>query len=190
MGRDHITLDIYDIRDFWPPSTIKGVHCHRFHNSACFMIMYDITRKSTFDHVEKWLAFIQDISSNPQAIKILIGCKCDLSDQRQISTKAGASLANKNGLLFMEISRHFSNLGHLVFGFAAAAIGSRVRLHRENQNPLLVDGYIRTVCNCKPVYDVSDLIMQWMDFFHVDTTYGIGSNSSTRMRLMRPGRIE
>ncbi|CAH8462744.1 unnamed protein product [Schistosoma turkestanicum] len=47
------------------------------------MIVYDITDKSTFDHVENWLL---EIGSNAkdQISRILIGNKCDLNDRRAV----------------------------------------------------------------------------------------------------------
>ena len=67
------------------------------------LVVYDITRRDTFNHVTKWL---EEVRAN--ALKeiqiILIGNKKDLEDKRQVQTEEGQSLADKNGLLFLETS--------------------------------------------------------------------------------------
>ena len=66
-------------------------------------IVYDITRKETFDDVDKWRNEL--ISSCNQEITVmLIGNKCDLEDQRQISKEQGEEKAKSFGFSFLETS--------------------------------------------------------------------------------------
>ena len=66
-------------------------------------IVYDITRKETFDDVDKWRNEL--ISSCNQEITVmLIGNKCDLEDQREISKEQGEEKARSMNASFFETS--------------------------------------------------------------------------------------
>ena len=66
-------------------------------------IVYDITRKETFDDVDKWRNEL--ISSCNQEITVmLIGNKCDLEDKREISKEQGEEKAKSFGFSFLETS--------------------------------------------------------------------------------------
>ena len=74
-----------------------------YKNSVCAIVVYDITRRETFDNV---LAWIEDCKNNsPKTVFIvLVGNKCDLEDDRQVTTEEGEEFATKYGLLFLETS--------------------------------------------------------------------------------------
>ena len=48
------------------------------------MVVYDITRKDTFINVNKWIGELKNIG-NEDVFILLIGNKCDLENQRQVS---------------------------------------------------------------------------------------------------------
>ena len=66
-------------------------------------VVYDITRRETFEHVERWLDDVKTNASKDIQI-ILIGNKKDLENERVVSFDEGASLAEKYGILFLETS--------------------------------------------------------------------------------------
>ena len=66
-------------------------------------IVYDITRKDSFDSVDRWVSDIMSASDKNLTI-ILIGNKCDLEDQRQVSKEQGAEKAKSFQLAFLETS--------------------------------------------------------------------------------------
>ena len=74
-----------------------------YKNSVCAFIVYDITRRETFENVKIWL---EDIHNQcPQtAIMVLVGNKIDLESERQISYEEGANFAEKNNMSFFETS--------------------------------------------------------------------------------------
>ena len=83
----------------------------RFHSIAYNMIkhadgillIYDITRKETFDNVSNWIENIREnkISNFPI---ILIGNKSDLENERQVTKEEGEAKSKELGLLFFETS--------------------------------------------------------------------------------------
>ena len=66
-------------------------------------LMYDITKKSTFDTVSKWCNDIWDFQKKDFPV-ILLGNKCDLEDERQVQREEGEHIANKLGIKFLETS--------------------------------------------------------------------------------------
>ncbi|KAK3034158.1 hypothetical protein RJ639_034654, partial [Escallonia herrerae] len=67
------------------------------------LIVYDITRRTTFESVKRWLEELNTHSDTTVA-KILVGNKCDLENIRDISVEEGKNLAEVEGLFFMETS--------------------------------------------------------------------------------------
>lgn len=67
------------------------------------IIVYDITKATSFRSLEKWLAEITANGSG-DAIKILVGNKCDLSQYREVSTVEAKTYAEKNNMFFLETS--------------------------------------------------------------------------------------
>ncbi len=70
---------------------------------AC-LIVYDITRRETFENVRAWAEqYSQSNPTNRQSVLIL-GNKKDLTEQRQVGTEEGAQLAREIGCKFCEVS--------------------------------------------------------------------------------------
>lgn len=67
------------------------------------LIVYDISRSTTFDSVSRWLEELNTHSETTVA-RMLVGNKCDLGNIRAVSIEDGKNLAEKNGLFFMETS--------------------------------------------------------------------------------------
>ncbi|CAN7115994.1 hypothetical protein BRARA_C02186 [Brassica rapa] len=67
------------------------------------LVVYDITRSSTFENVGRWLDELNTHSDTTVA-KMLIGNKCDLESIRAVSVEEGKGLAESQGLFFMETS--------------------------------------------------------------------------------------
>ena len=67
------------------------------------LLVYDITRPMSFDNLAKWLRTIIE-HSNSEVEKTILGNKCDMEDQRQISKERGEAIAKENGIPFLETS--------------------------------------------------------------------------------------
>ena len=74
-----------------------------YKGSCACIIMYDVTRKSTFTSVERWLSKLQSILENTIPI-IIIGNKTDICQEREISTEEGEKYAKTNKCYFIETS--------------------------------------------------------------------------------------
>lgn len=67
------------------------------------LIVYDISRRTTFDSVKRWLDELNTHCDTTVA-RMLVGNKCDLENIRDVSVDEGKSLAEEEGLFFMETS--------------------------------------------------------------------------------------
>ena len=71
-------------------------------NAEAGLLVYDVTRKDTFEKLEDWYNEIK--TASPTISLILVGNKIDLTSDRQISTEEGQNLAQKLGLTYIETS--------------------------------------------------------------------------------------
>jgi len=60
------------------------------------LMLYDITSRNSFDDLKDWLSIIKN--SSGKIIKILIGAKSDLKDQRKISLEEAIKFQKDNGI--------------------------------------------------------------------------------------------
>ncbi|CAN1177059.1 Ras-related protein RABA5a [Linum perenne] len=67
------------------------------------LVVYDISRRQTFESVGRWLNELQT-HSDMNVVTILVGNKSDLKDAREVPTSEGKALAEAQGLFFMETS--------------------------------------------------------------------------------------
>ena len=67
------------------------------------LLVYDISRHETFEHITKWLNEIK-ANGSKDICCILIGNKKDLEEQRQVKYEEGKEFTDKNNLLFLETS--------------------------------------------------------------------------------------
>ena len=74
-----------------------------YKNSSCVFIVYDITEKETFEHVEFWLNEIKK-EGHESIHYVLIGNKNDLEEKRQIKYEQGKTFAENHKMMFFEIS--------------------------------------------------------------------------------------
>ncbi|KAA3485662.1 ras-related protein RABA5e-like isoform X1 [Gossypium australe] len=84
------------------------------------LLVYDISRRATFDNVARWLDELNckfytlfhivyheskfAAHSDTTVARMLVGNKCDLENTREVSLDEGKSLAESEGLFFIETS--------------------------------------------------------------------------------------
>lgn len=67
----------------------------------CCFIIYDVSKRVTFNNVKKWLDDFREYSESENII--LLGNKIDIT-KREVTTVEGNDFANANNILFSEIS--------------------------------------------------------------------------------------
>ena len=66
-------------------------------------MVYDITRRSTYNHLSAWLTDTRNLT-NPSTVIFLIGNKADLESSREVTYEEAKQFADENGLMFCETS--------------------------------------------------------------------------------------
>ena len=95
-----------------------------FRGAHGILLLYDVTNKDSFKNLESWLIEIEK-NAKEKVLKILIGNKCDLTEDREISEEEGKAFALRNGMEFMEtsakmntnVSEAFETLAKLMIEF-------------------------------------------------------------------------
>ena len=74
-----------------------------YKNSVCCFVVYDITKRDSFNKVLSWIDECK-LYGSKQITIILLGNKKDLESTRQITYEEGKNLAESNGMEFFETS--------------------------------------------------------------------------------------
>ena len=81
-----------------------------YRGAAGALLVYDITRRETFDDLPMWYGDVLKNCTNPQMVVAIVGNKLDLVTeglaQRQVLTSVAEKYAEENNLLFWEASAY------------------------------------------------------------------------------------
>jgi small GTP-binding protein len=107
FGARHVQIDGRSIKlQMWDTAgqeSFRSITRSYYRGAAGALLVYDITRRETFNHLTDWLAEARQ-HSNSNMIIMLIGNKSDLDHRRQVSREEGEAFAQENGLIFLETS--------------------------------------------------------------------------------------
>ncbi|KAG8091384.1 hypothetical protein GUJ93_ZPchr0012g20907 [Zizania palustris] len=67
------------------------------------LLVYDITKRQSFDHIPRWLEELRG-HADKNIVIMLVGNKSDLEDERAVSTEDAKEFAEKENLFFLETS--------------------------------------------------------------------------------------
>ena len=85
----------------------KAIVAGHYRRAAGALIVYDVTKRSTFEHATSWLQNIKEMAEK-NCITYLVGNKVDLVDinekNREVSIEEAQKYAKENGLKFYEAS--------------------------------------------------------------------------------------
>lgn len=90
------------IWDLAGQSQFKRVRMTYVENAEAGILVYDVTRKETFENIENWHNEIKNAS--PNISLILVGNKIDLEGEREITKEQGQEIAQKLNLSYIETS--------------------------------------------------------------------------------------
>jgi len=100
VERKNIKLQIWDTAGQERFRTITSAY---YRGADGIMLVYDICDRESFAQVDTWLDEVNKYVSDTTC-KMLIGNKCDLTEERQVSTEEAQKKADELGLAFMEVS--------------------------------------------------------------------------------------
>lgn len=99
MGKK-IKLQIWDTAG---QERFRAVTRSYYRGAAGALLVYDITRRATFNRLTSWLTDARNLT-NPNTIIMLVGNKKDMEDARDVSYEEASAFAEQNGLIFLETS--------------------------------------------------------------------------------------
>lgn len=115
IGDKAIKLHIWDTAG---QETFKSITKSYYRGAAGIILVYDITNKSSFDHLTTWINDIKTINSNNIPI-IIVGNKSDLHINRKVELNELEKYASENGYLFKETSvKSNINVSEIFFNLA------------------------------------------------------------------------
>uniref|UniRef100_A0A7S0PZ10 Uncharacterized protein n=1 Tax=Coccolithus braarudii TaxID=221442 RepID=A0A7S0PZ10_9EUKA len=107
FGARMITIDNKQIKlQIWDTAgqeSFRSITRSYYRGAAGALLVYDITRRETFNHLTSWLDDARTHSNSNMTI-MLIGNKSDLEHRRAVSFEEGQAFANEHGLIFLETS--------------------------------------------------------------------------------------
>ena len=107
FGARMITIDAKQIKlQIWDTAgqeSFRSITRSYYRGAAGALLVYDITRRDTFNHLTTWLEDARQHSSSNMVI-MLIGNKSDLEERREVKREEGDAFAREHGLIFMETS--------------------------------------------------------------------------------------
>ena len=86
-------------------------------SASIIFIIYDVSSKDTFNNLITWINFIKQVNTD-NSMMILCGNKTDL--ERRITTQEGKNLANKEQMMFFEVSaKNGENVNKMMYSCIA-----------------------------------------------------------------------
>ena len=95
-----IKLQIWDTAG---QERFKTITTSYYKGAHAIIVVFDITDRDSFDHVRNWMADI-DKFGKEGVLRILVGNKCDLAHNRQVTMEEAKEIANKYGIKYIETS--------------------------------------------------------------------------------------
>ena len=90
----------------------KSITSHHYRKAVGALLVYDVTRKVTFDDCIKWYNDLKNFTEK-ECVICIVGNKCDIVDdnpkRREVSREEGKEFAKKNKTLFFEASAKNNN---------------------------------------------------------------------------------
>ena len=124
-GEKLIKLQIWDTAG---QERYKSITSAYYKGAKGALVVYDISRKSTFDNVDKWINELKNNGSEDVFI-LLVGNKSDLNDQREISEEEVKKKAEVYNIAFCETSALKGN--NIEFAFESLIDKITEKLEKE-----------------------------------------------------------
>jgi Ras-related protein Rab-1A len=94
-----VKLQIWDTNG---QERFKAITNSYYRNSHGIIVVFDITDKKSFIHLKNWFNDIDKYAKD--AYKILVGNKCDLEHNREVTYEDAKEFADTNELMYIEVS--------------------------------------------------------------------------------------
>ena len=118
FGTKNIEIDNKKIKvQIWDTAgqeRYKSITSTYYKGAKGAFIVYDITRKSTFDNIDKWIGDLKN-NGDENMIVYLVGNKSDLNDMREVRKDEAMTKSEKYNIAFSETSALYGDNIHKIF---------------------------------------------------------------------------
>lgn len=98
---------MHDDRDTAGQERFRTLTSSYYRGAQGVILVYDVTNRDSFEKLRVWFQELNTYS-NGDAIKIVVGNKTDVDNQRDVSTDEARSLAESYNAMFVECSAKLS----------------------------------------------------------------------------------
>jgi small GTP-binding protein len=117
------------------------------HGASGALVVFDITSLTSFQHINDWLQFIDDLNAN--TFIVIFGNKSDLEDDRSISLADAITFTTDKGLTYIEgsakTSLHINDAFEII---AKGCMDSLDKRGKDGPEPTVLDGEKEGGSNC------------------------------------------
>ncbi|KAI5055573.1 hypothetical protein GOP47_0029094 [Adiantum capillus-veneris] len=100
LGGKEVKAQIWDTAG---QERFRAVTSAYYRGAVGALIVYDITRRQTFENVSRWLEELR-MHGEANVVIMLVGNKCDLEQARKVEVEEGQEVAETEHLFFLETS--------------------------------------------------------------------------------------
>ena len=142
FGFKMLKIDNLDIKaQIWDTAgqeRYKSITSAYYKGAKGVLIVYDITRRKSYENLDKWLNEFK-MKSDDNASIVLIGNKCDLIEKREVDMEEAKNYANLHNLAFFETSAKENENVERAFYALVTQIVKNIK-NNLNENFTGVDG--------------------------------------------------
>jgi Ras-related protein Rab-8A len=100
IDQKRVKLQIWDTAG---QERFRTITTSYFRGAQGIVLVYDVTDRRSFESIRNWINQIQQ-HADVHVNKILVGNKCDMLDEKVVSTEEGKKLAEEFNMMFWETS--------------------------------------------------------------------------------------
>jgi len=118
-----------------------------FRGAQGILLVYDVTDRRSFESIRNWISQIQQ-HADVHVNKVLVGNKCDMLDEKVVSTEEAQKLASEFGVDFFECSAKNDINVEPCFTSIARAVKERT-MQDGGGGPVNKNIKLQSPANCK-----------------------------------------
>ena len=130
----------------------KSITKGYFSNTACCILVYDITRPESFKSIINWIEDVRNYNNDIDFI--LVGNKYDLKDERKISEEQGKALASEFDMKYIEVSAKTDYKIKDVFKIIFQLLYEKIKKNELDDDGKELNGIKK--CNTAKNFDFND----------------------------------
>ena len=127
------------IRDTAGQERFRTVTAGFYRGAHAFFLVYDVTNKESYNNIESWVNEIEKYTGGTNSIKMLIGNKIDLINQRVVTPIEGKQKADSMEISFCETTAtEFPQVEHIFNQLISQVIDSRRNESNTNEDGTII----------------------------------------------------